>query len=145
MDRRAEGDLLRRAAFVLVALLALASPGARSQTDQPTPATPTTSTGDTKPSGGPMPGSSTEIEFYKWAVTQGGLVLVILVVLWTYRRDMQRISAKDAEKTEILTDLVADSKVAIQAATSQSAATEKSIHRLSRVLEERRLGIGDRV
>lgn len=74
-------------------------------------------------------------DLFKWAVTQGGLVLVVLVVFWTYRRDLQRIAAKDAEKLEIMTDLVGETKGAIQASTAQSAATEKSVHRLSRAIE----------
>lgn len=74
-------------------------------------------------------------EFVKWAFTQGGLVLVVLILGWSYRRDMLRIAAKDGEKIELLTELVRDASTAVQASTSQSAATEKSIHRLARAIE----------
>ncbi len=133
-----------RASLVLGSLIALAAVSATARVsisppstlDQPTPGTPTTSTGAP---GGHMDAASNP-DLFKWAVTQGGLVLVVLVVFWTYRRDLQRISAKDAEKLEIMTDLVGETKGAIQASTAQSVATEKSVHRLSRAIEGMNLG-----
>lgn len=46
----------------------------------------------------PSAGPSKEIELLQWGVTQGGLVLVVLVVVWSYRRDFQRVF--DAERTK---------------------------------------------
>lgn len=80
-----------------------------------------------------------EIDLVKWAFTQGALALVLIVVLWSYRRDYARIIAKDERDTAIqiatLTALVGDCKGAIETSRAQSAATEKAIHRLSRALE----------
>lgn len=80
-----------------------------------------------------------EIDLVKWAFTQGALALVLIVVLWSYRRDYARIIAKDERDTAVqiatLTALVGDCKGAIESARAQSAATEKAIHRLARALE----------
>lgn len=84
-------------------------------------------------------GGGIEIDLVKWAFTQGALALVLIVVLWSYRRDYARIIAKDERDTAVqfatLTALVGDCKGAIEAARAQSAATEKAIHRLARALE----------
>lgn len=84
-------------------------------------------------------GGGIEIDLVKWAFTQGALALVLIVVLWSYRRDYARIIAKDERDTAIqiatLTALVGDCKGAIETSRAQSAATEKAIHRLARALE----------
>jgi len=50
-----------------------------------------------------LPGSgssvSSEIQLLQWGVTQGGLVLVILVVVWSYRRDFQRLFSAERDRT----------------------------------------------
>ncbi|MEN6605919.1 MAG: hypothetical protein ABFD60_01650 [Bryobacteraceae bacterium] len=40
-----------------------------------------------------------ETQLFQWAVTQGGLVLVVLVVVWSYRRDFSRIFNVEKERT----------------------------------------------
>jgi hypothetical protein len=36
-----------------------------------------------------------DVDFWKWAVTQGGLVIVTLVILWTYRNDFKKVLAAE--------------------------------------------------
>lgn len=88
-----------------------------------------------------------EIDLLKWAFTQGALALVLIVVLWSYRRDYARIIAKDERDTAIqittLTAIVGDCKSAIEIARAQSATTAKAIDRLSRALERQLAHDGD--
>lgn len=79
--------------------------------------------------------SSPPPELVKWSVTQGGLVLVLLVVLWSYRRDFTRVLAREDEETAILTDLVAQASAALQASRDASLATQQSLDRLARALD----------
>ena len=73
----------------------------------------------------PLPGGFTDPSFVRWMLTQGGLTVLLIVVLWSYRRDLVRIGAKDEEKIAVLTQLVSDN---IQAMT-----------RLTDVIERQRL------
>lgn len=43
-----------------------------------------------------------EMELLQWGVTQGGLVLVVLVVVWSYRRDFQRVFDDERRKSSEL-------------------------------------------
>ena len=53
-----------------------------------------------------LPGSgssvSSEIQLLQWGVTQGGLVMVILVVVWSYRRDFHRLFNAERDRTSEL-------------------------------------------
>lgn len=86
-------------------------------------------------------GGGIEIDLVKWAFTQGALALVLIVVLWSYRRDYARIIARDERDASVqiatLTALVGDCKGAIEAARAQSAETGKAIDRLARAIERR--------
>lgn len=48
---------------------------------------------------GSGPTASSEIQLLQWGVTQGGLVLVILVVVWSYRRDFHRLFNAERDRT----------------------------------------------
>ncbi len=50
----------------------------------------------------PRPFVGSDTEMLQWAVTQGGLVLVVLVVVWSYRRDFTRLFAVERERTSEL-------------------------------------------
>lgn len=76
-----------------------------------------------------------EIEFYKWALTQGGLVLVCLVLLWMYRKDLASVIAKSDEKIIALTNLIAATTAAVERQTAQSKATEKSLDHSNHTLD----------
>jgi hypothetical protein len=87
-------------------------------------------------SGGTGPGQEAvpveDISLVKYAVTQGGLALVLLVVFWSYRRDLSRIEARDQEKLQIVTVLVEKNTAALVNAEATNA-------RLARAVEAHKL------
>lgn len=40
-----------------------------------------------------------ESDFIRWALTQGGLVLVLIIMGWSYRRDLVRVAKEEEERT----------------------------------------------
>jgi len=42
----------------------------------------------------------TQTELAKWAVTQGGLFLVVLLLVWSYRRDFTRVLAGEQDRAD---------------------------------------------
>lgn len=130
-----------RPLLIVFALIGFALNSTRLEAEPLTPAL--LATGDVVSSGV----GAGEIDLVKWAFTQGALALVLMVVLWSYRRDYARIQAlgeRDSAaqiatsnaQIAMLTTLVGDCKAAIERSAAQSAATEKAIHRLARALEE---------
>lgn len=57
--------------------------------------------------------SAVESDFVKWALTQGGLTIVLLGTLWSYRRDMTRGLREEQARTQVLTALVEKSTEAL--------------------------------
>ena len=88
-----------------------------------------------------------EQDLIRYGITQGGLVLVVLVIFWSYRRDLVRlIDAKD-QNLKILTELVATNTAASTRVAEAVEAQEKVIERLTSAmdrLDERRFGQIDR-
>lgn len=74
---------------------------------------------------------STDLDLLKWAVTQGGLVLVTLTILWSYRKDFRSLLAEEHQRVEILSQLVRD-------CTSASAAQAETLRELTRVIDNMR-------
>lgn len=87
--------------------------------------------------GGPM--GPTEIDLVKWGFTQGGLTLVLIVVLFSYRRDFFRkheakqaetdakqaeIDALRADKRELVAVLDKNANAMIHQAVAVNANTE---------------------
>ena len=82
-------------------------------------------------------------EFGRWAFTQGALAAVLLVVLWSYRRDYARLSeafqrdtASERDHTTSLVLLVEKGTAAQERGAAASEAVEKSMHRLARSVEQ---------
>lgn len=71
-------------------------------------------------------------ELFKYAVTQGGLVVVCLVMFYVTRRDNAKKAAEDKDVKEILVAIVKENT---QALTANSVTTE----RLARAVELRQL------
>lgn len=87
-----------------------------------------------------------EFDLTRYAVTQGGLLIVVLVLLWSIRKDMKaqaeleqsRLKAENTRQTEtiqVLTTLVQMNTTAMTRAAAASEANEKAAHRLSRALD----------
>lgn len=76
-----------------------------------------------------------DVDLFRYAMTQGGLLVVVLVLLWSYRKDLKASNAKQDERIEVLTNLVATNTAAMTRAAAASEANEKAAHRLSRALD----------
>jgi hypothetical protein len=81
----------------------------------------------------PVLGGETDLPRY--AITQGGLLAVVLVLLW-YIRELhkQRDGASD-QTIESLTSIVAETNVSMQKNISVGEAQEKAIDRLAHAVE----------
>lgn len=113
--------------LALVSSLALQPPPESSLGHTPTPPV-VGMTGGTGAETEAMP----ETTLLKYAITQGGLALVLLVVFWSYRRDLARIELRDQEKLQIVTTLVEKNTAALVNADATNA-------RLARAIEAQRL------
>lgn len=72
---------------------------------------------------------SENVDVVKYGVTQGGLLAVVLVLLYFYRRDfMDRLDEKN-DRLKVMTDLAAES------ATSLTRLTE-ALERMNRTIED---------
>jgi len=76
-----------------------------------------------------------EIDLMRWAITQGGLTLALIVVLWSYRRDLRRDAEEKHVQLAVLVALVRESTAANEKSAAASEANEKAVHRLARALE----------
>lgn len=65
------------------------------------------------------------IELLQWAVTQGGLVVVILVVVWSYRRDFQRVFSREDDKSH---ELIIALQASSTAMTSHAEMMRENAH-----------------
>lgn len=73
-------------------------------------------------------------DLVKYAITQGGLLAVVLVLLWSYRRDaMGQLKSKD-EQLSVMTTLVSNATVAL----TRSAEAGERMARAVEVFERRR-------
>jgi hypothetical protein len=87
------------------------------------------------------PSTPIEQEFWRWAIIQGGLLVALLIVLWSYRKDLVGVLASERERSSVLIELVKNSTAANEKSAAASEATEKAVQRLARALEmmEKRL------
>jgi hypothetical protein len=72
------------------------------------------------------------IEFWKWAVTQGGLVVVTLVILWSYRKDFKSVRAENKETLSVVAGLVKESVASTTEGAAASRAVAEALDRLER-------------
>lgn len=71
-----------------------------------------------------------EPDMLRYAITQGGLLAVVLVLLWSYRRDFLRIQTKDDEKIALLMSLVSDNRVAMERNVEATERLSKAVDKL---------------
>ena len=72
----------------------------------------------------------TQIDLLKWGVTQGGLVLVTMIILWSYRRDFGRLLAEQRSELDVITALVKEASAAMTASAAASRDAASAIDRL---------------
>ena len=65
-------------------------------------------------------------DFLKWGLTQGGLVAVVLVLLWSYRRDLARLGTDERQRNELLVALITKTTAAFSELTAAVRETHES-------------------
>lgn len=75
----------------------------------------------------------------KYAITQGGLAIVLLIVFWAYRRDLARIELRDQEKLQVVVALVEKNTAAHAEVKTAIVVAEQTSARLARAIEANRL------
>ncbi len=79
--------------------------------------------------------TSAEPDLVRYAITQGGLLAVVLVLLWSIRRDAMRLQVRDDDRIAVLAAMVEKTTTALNVAASAAEANEKALHRLARAIE----------
>jgi hypothetical protein len=73
-----------------------------------------------------------QIEFWKWAVTQGGLVVVTLVILWSYRKDFKSVLAENRDALSVIAGLVKENAISMTEGAAAARAVSDALDRLER-------------
>lgn len=79
-----------------------------------------------------------EFDTVRYAITQGGLLAVVLVLLWMMRKDYKRREVKAEEKAVVLTDLVRANTAALTHTTDALRASQEATDRLTIVVDHLR-------
>lgn len=79
-----------------------------------------------------------DFDTVRYAITQGGLLAVVLVLLWMMRGDFRRREAKAEEKANVLTDLVRANTAALTHTTDALIASQQATDRLTIVVDHLR-------
>jgi len=75
-------------------------------------------------------------DLVRYAITQGGLLAVVLVLLWSYRKDSMGALKFERERVTVLTDLVGSTREATIKSADAITAQAKSIEGLARAVEK---------
>ncbi len=76
--------------------------------------------------------SDLDMPLSRYALTQGGLLAVVLVLLWTMRKDYQRVLTDRADQLEIMTDLVKASTMALTRSADATDRMARAVENLER-------------
>jgi hypothetical protein len=79
-----------------------------------------------------------DVDLGRYAITQGGLLAVVLVLIVMMRRDAQRREQKVEEKAIVLTDLVRANTAALTHTTDALRASQEATERLTVVVDHLR-------
>jgi hypothetical protein len=69
-----------------------------------------------------------DADLVRYAITQGGLLAVVLVLLWSYRRDSMRMLLERENRLAVMTELV-------QASTAALTRSAEACERMARAVE----------
>lgn len=75
-----------------------------------------------------------EPDLMRYAITQGGLLMVVLVLLWSYRRDWTEIAEQRRAHITILTGLVQQSAVAQTKYADSQVVMARSMEEMTRTV-----------
>lgn len=79
-----------------------------------------------------------DIDMTRYAITQGGLLAVVLVLIYIMRMDAQRREAKGEEKAAVLIDLVQANTAALTQHTDALRTSQQATDRLTVVVDNLR-------
>lgn len=77
-----------------------------------------------------LPGD--DYSLVKYAITQGGLVLVVIVLLWSYRRDFTRVLGEQQDRLAVMTELVQLSTTALTRSADASDRMARAVENMER-------------
>src|SRR6185503_10074297 len=75
-----------------------------------------------------LPHDPEAVDFWKYAITQGGLTLVVLALGWSYKRDMERWSA---ERLQLQADLTRERDAFQQARIDDAIRSNRTLEGLT--------------
>jgi hypothetical protein len=83
-----------------------------------------------------------QTEFVQWAMTQGGVTLVLLVLMWSYRRDFKGILNRSTDENQELRYLLKENAAAATATALAIAQNTNATNNLANVIQvmDRRKG-----
>lgn len=73
-----------------------------------------------------------DLDLTHYVVTQGGLLAVVLILLWTLRKDYQGILREQGERLKVMTDLVTASTVALTRSADATERMARAVENLDR-------------
>lgn len=86
-------------------------------------------------------GSSTatpDLDLIKWGLTQGGLVVVTLTILWTYRKDFRSVLTQKQDQLDTVIELAQECATSIAESSATNRELAAAIERLKLTLPRRR-------
>lgn len=134
----------RAVAFVLAVLLSLAlQPPLESSLGESPPPPVVGMTGGTAGTGTEGGAQMDWMKLGQFAITQGGLAVVLLVVIWSYRRDFERLlSRKDEEAARDRAAAAEDRRaliILVEKNTTALVHADQTNARLARAVEAHKL------
>src|SRR4051812_22149918 len=71
-----------------------------------------------------------DVDLVKYAVTQGGLLAVVLVLMWSYRRDWQRTLSEERDRSSATLTLAKETTFALTRSTEICERLTKAVEKL---------------
>lgn len=79
-----------------------------------------------------------DTELMRYAITQGGLLFVVLVLLWSYRRDNLGALKEREDQIKVMADMVSQSTAALTKSADASDRMARAVESLERRADHRR-------
>lgn len=108
--------------------------GGRAPIDTPVP-TASPSQQASAPVAPPSSGGLMDVELLKWGVTQGGLTISLLIVLWSYKRTLDAQTKEEREDKLQVAAVLKESSAALISSAVETKRHTDATHRLARSVE----------
>lgn len=77
-----------------------------------------------------------EEKILRWAAEKGGLFLMVLIILWFYRRDFRQAASERSSQTNALLHVVRENITAMSDLKASNAALQATVDNLTRTVQE---------